>query len=192
MGPSTHLSTDKITSQLQAGRSLEEQYKDAIQAMAKKSTNTSPNGNDVIFDPTFDPIHDNSMERQEEGKGCGEMVDGSQDVIHFKSMKCNLPLPMIAQIHLLKIFERHPCDLKLYDDVMKWISFHGRNTDIDWKTPVWLSRMEMINHLKKVLAASGMELIDKIVVTKKGGKVTVPCYDFKSMVLSLLYDWEVR
>ncbi len=66
-------------------------------------------------------------------------------ISQFKSMTWNLPSPIIAQIHLLQIFETHPCDLKLYDNVMKWLSFHGRNTVIDWKNPLWRTQASILD-----------------------------------------------
>ncbi len=71
---------------------------------------------------------------------------------------------------------------------MKWLSFHGRKTAIDWKNPLWRTWASILDRLKKVLSGNGMEPIKRVVVTKKGEQVTVPCYDFTIMMLSIVND----
>lgn len=44
---------------------------------------------------------------------------------HYENMKCNLSWALEAQIHLLKIFVIHPCDLKLYNNVFNQLRYHG-------------------------------------------------------------------
>ncbi len=71
---------------------------------------------------------------------------------------------------------------------MKWLSFHSWNTSIDWKSPVWWMCASILESLKKVLSGQRTEPVDRKIITKKGKSVTVPCYDFTCMFLSLIHD----
>ena len=111
---------------------------------------------------------------------------------HFKSMKCGIPHVFKAQIHLLNILSGHPASLKLHDDICKWLNFHGSISEINFKEAMWMSRKQILSKLDDLLSVYGMEPVDKEVrLVSSATFVTVPTFDFKSMVLSLVHDKEL-
>ena len=116
----------------------------------------------------------------------------SHDDSHFKTMKFGIPDSLKAQIHLLNILGQHPSNLKLHDSIMKWLEYHGNNGEINFKEAKWLNRATVMKRLKSVLSVYGLEPRDKEVLLKSTPTlVTVPTFDFKAMLLSLIHDREL-
>jgi hypothetical protein len=72
------------------------------------------------------------------------------------------------------------------------LNFHGTTSEINFKEAKWLSRKQILSKLDTLLSVYGMEPVDKEVrLISSPTYVTVPTFDFKSMVLSLLHDKEL-
>ncbi len=70
---------------------------------------------------------------------------------------------------------------------MGWLHYHRQISVINWQQLVWLSRITVQKHLEQVLSSTGPESIHTIFALHSGQQVTIPCFKFKRMVLSVLH-----
>ena len=103
--------------------------------------------------------------------------------------QCNLPAPIIAQIHLWNIFSKRGVDLKLFDDIVSWLTFHGKDGKINWKHAKWLNRKPLLSSVEKQLGTKKMKPThENFFLPLINSLVSIPVFDFVEMVLSIVHD----
>lgn len=84
-----------------------------------------------------------------------DMSNSERNTAKIETMSL-LPL-MKAQIHLLKIFQKHQCDMNFYEGEIKWLSYHGCEKERNWNPPVCHSQKVMSSKIGNVLSPLGWQ-----------------------------------
>ena len=110
--------------------------------------------------------------------------------IHPKSYeKTNVPPATVAQIHLANILQKHKCNLNLFDEVTNWVKHHSTQNNVDWKNSTLHSRKALLTSVEKLVHAEDMKPRDvDVKLCPTGTTISVPVFDFTSMLLSLIHD----
>ena len=95
----------------------------------------------------------------------------------------------MAQLHLINILEQHNTNLKLYDDIMKWIRLHHEYQCVDWSLMCNNTRLQLLNQVVVSMGLRDLKpTIVKVPLISRGGYASVPVYKFTKMILSVLHD----
>jgi len=106
-----------------------------------------------------------------------------------KSDEVNLPSSTVAQIHLANILGKHKCDMSLFDEVTNWVKHHSFHNDVDWKYGHLMSRKGLVHSIERTLNTEKLKPINTdVLMHSSQTNISVPVFDFKSMLLSLLHD----
>ena len=97
------------------------------------------------------------------------------------------PAHLTAQLQLNDLFNRNKGSLKMYDDVIKIINTYVNLPTFDKFSPL-IKRQPFLNLLDELFNTSTMRPTYGSIRLYDGSLATVPVYDMKTMILSILHD----
>ena len=153
--------------------------------------------------PSIDTIYQRDVSEVEQFSSCfdhnNETVDRNNSdesqslstsrIEVSRSENINLSSSTIAQIHLANILGKHKCDMALFDEVTNWVKHHSLYNDVDWKYGELMSRKGLLSSIETTMNTTKFKPRNTDVFLKSSGnKISVPVFDFTSMLLSLVHD----
>lgn len=92
-----------------------------------------------------------------------------------------------AQLQLSELFNRNKGSLKMYDEVIDIMNMYIRSPDFDRVSPI-LKRKQFLKSIDHNFNMSVMKPTYGSIQLYDGTLATVPVYDMKTMILSILHD----
>ena len=92
-----------------------------------------------------------------------------------------------AQLQLSELFNRNKGSLKMYDEVIDIMNMYIRSPDFDRVSPI-LKRKQFLKSIDHNFNMSVMKPTYGSIRLYDGTLATVPVYDMKTMILSILHD----
>ena len=153
----------------------------AVSASVNKDQDTLfQNHNDVTdYDDSND--HDNNYTNN-------ATTAASTNVYNIKR-GINPPPGVKFGIHLQHIISsHHGVDLKLYDKIIDLIHYHATTQENNFSTNKLYHRKELTNTLLQLYNLNGLKPTLHNVMLSDSSLVTVPVFDVKAVILSILHD----
>lgn len=106
----------------------------------------------------------------------------------FASMNdFNPPSSFVMQVKLQQLFHRNRASLKMYDDMISIINTYISSPDFNRYSKL-LSRNAFLNRIEEIFTTTAFKPTYGSVVLHNNDIATVPVFDMKTMILSILHD----
>lgn len=125
---------------------------------------------------------------QEQNSTSEEINNASNDRYKFRK-DLNPPPGVKFGIHLQHVISAHRgVDLKLYDEIIDLIKFHATTQSTDFTTHKLYHQNELTKTISSLYNLGDLKPIQHNITLSDSSVVTVPVFDVKAVILSMLHD----